>query len=283
MRYSTENLILSPNDAIDLQLHTVYSDGDWTPNALIDYLLAEQFSLAAVTDHDRVDTLVSLQELAIEKRFPLLVACEITGQWKGQLTDFLCYGFDPEDNALQALAADLLYRQRENMRLAFRYFQRAGYPATEEHLRAILERPSAQQVHDFVGLVSRFEPDETARKKIYNDAGLEFATHEPSVIVEAAHQSGAICVLAHPGRSDGFVCYDEPLLNELREEAKIDGIEAHYPLHSPEQTRMFLAYAKRYGLLVSSGSDSHRLEKPPIKYPAELSRELLERVGIQMK
>jgi len=35
-------------------------------------------------------------------------------------------------------------------------------------------------------------------------------------------------------------------------------------------------------LLVSAGSDSHKPEKPPIKYRAELSRELLERVGIQV-
>ena len=36
-------------------------------------------------------------------------------------------------------------------------------------------------------------------------------------------------------------------------------------------------------LSVSSGSDSHRPEKPPIKYPAELSRALLKCVGIQLK
>lgn len=107
-------------------------------------------------------------------------------------------------------------------------------------------------------------------------------THDPATIVEAAHQSGAVCILAHPGRSDGFVCYDRALLDELRDEAAIDGIEVYYPVHTPEQTAMYRAYAQRHHLLVSAGSDSHGPDKPPIKYRAGLIRDLLERVGIQM-
>lgn len=280
MKHSTENLVLEPDAAIDLQLHTVYSDGDWTPESLIDYLVAEDFGLAAITDHDRVDIQSSLQEVAIVKGFPLVVAVEISGFWKGQMTDFLCYGFDPENNTLEALAADILHRQCENSRQLFEYFQGAGYPVTDTDLQAILEKPSAQQVHECVALVTQFEPDEERRRSIYKGGGLAFANHPPAVIVEAAHQSGALCILAHPGRSDGFLCYDEALLDELREEANIDGIEAYYPRHSPEQTNIYEAYAARHDLVVSSGSDSHRPERPPIKYRAELSRQLLERLGV---
>jgi 3',5'-nucleoside bisphosphate phosphatase len=105
-------------------------------------------------------------------------------------------------------------------------------------------------------------------------------THDPAAIVEAAHQSGAVCILAHPGRRDGFVCYDHALLDELREEAAIDGIEVYYPLHTPEQTALYEAYARQHGLLISAGSDSHSPDQPPIKYRAELCRALLERVGV---
>jgi predicted metal-dependent phosphoesterase TrpH len=107
-------------------------------------------------------------------------------------------------------------------------------------------------------------------------------TQPPAAIVEAAHQSGAICMLAHPGRSDGFVCYDRDLLDELRAEAAIDGIEAHYPVHTPEQVTLYLDYAAQHELLVSSGSDSHNPEKPPVRYRADLSRNFLERLGIRV-
>jgi predicted metal-dependent phosphoesterase TrpH len=91
-----------------------------------------------------------------------------------------------------------------------------------------------------------------------------------------------VCLLAHPGRQDGFITYDTDLLDQLRQEAPIDGLEVFYPAHTPTQTTMFLEYAQQHNLLISSGSDSHSLDKPPIKYPAKLNRALLERVGLQI-
>jgi hypothetical protein len=43
---------------------------------------------------------------------------------------------------------------------------------------------------------------------------------------------------------------------------------------------MFLDYARRHNLLTSAGSDSHGTDRLPVRYPAGLSRALLERVGI---
>jgi predicted metal-dependent phosphoesterase TrpH len=92
-----------------------------------------------------------------------------------------------------------------------------------------------------------------------------------------------VCLLAHPGHEDGFITYDVQLLDQFRQEAPIDGLEVYHPLHTPAQTAMYLEYTQKHNLLVSSGSDSHKPEKPPIKYRAELSRDLLERVGIQIE
>lgn len=63
----------------------------------------------------------------------------------------------------------------------------------------------------------------------------------------------------------------------------IDGLEVYYPTHTPEQIGMYREYAKAHRLLISSGSDSHGPEKKPLKYRAEQSRSLLERLGIQIK
>src|SRR2546430_13021744 len=92
---STRHLVLAPDAAIDLQLHTTFSDGTWTPEQLIEYLVSEQFGLVAITDHDRVDTATVLHQLAAERQLPLLPAVEMSASWRGELTDVLCYGFDP--------------------------------------------------------------------------------------------------------------------------------------------------------------------------------------------
>jgi 3',5'-nucleoside bisphosphate phosphatase len=283
MKLSTTDLVLAPDAFVDLQLHTTYSDGTWIPEQLIDYLINEQFGLVAITDHDRLDTVAALQQLALEKHLPVLVAAEMSASWQEGVTDVLCFGFDASPNALGDLARNVLQRQQENTREVYENLLRKGYafPEHPDALSTILEKPSSQQPHELVTLLK--STGEQSAGKIVWEAGCTFVTNDIVAIVEASHRSGAVSLVAHPGREDGFITYDVDLLDKLRKEAQIDGLEVHYPAHTPKQTAMFLDYAQRHDLLISSGSDSHSLDKPPIKYPAELSQALLERVGIQIE
>ncbi|MDQ2716162.1 MAG: PHP domain-containing protein [Chloroflexota bacterium] len=282
MEALTSHLVLAADAAIDLQMHTTYSDGTWTPEQLIDYLVSEHFGLVAVTDHDRVDSVASIQHLAAQKQLPVLAAAEMSTSWKGQPTDVLCYGFDPEQNELYALAQNVLHRQREITRDVHAKLLRDGYafPRQQELLKESEGEP--RHVNDLVALVEQhgYGDDEESAAKIVFDAGFFYATNDIAAVVDAAHQSGAVCLIAHPGRGEGFTYYDGNLLDELRQEVPIDGLEVYYPAHTPEQIAMYLAYAQKHRLLTSSGSDSHHPNYKPIKYRAELSRHLLERLGI---
>jgi predicted metal-dependent phosphoesterase TrpH len=282
---STRHLVLAPDAVIDLQMHTTFSDGTWTPEQLIDYLVREQFGLVAITDHDRVDTAAVLQQLAAEKQFPILAAVEMSTSWRGELTDVLCYGFDPENNELQDLAQDIAHRQRENTRGVCENLRKIGIAFPHPHeLDALLTKPSAQQPHELVALLKKlgYGTGEPSAGTLITDAGFFWATNDIATVVDAAHRSGAVCLIAHPGRDEGYTCYDAHLLDELRRYVPIDGFEVYYPAHTPEQIAMYREYAKTHRLLSSSGSDSHGPEKKPIKYRAELSRSLLERLGIQI-
>lgn len=290
MKSTPTNLTLTPDAVIDLQLHTVYSDGTWTPEALIDYLASEGFALAAITDHDRADIAANLQQIAAAKQFPLLVAVEMTTTWRGQMTDILCYGFEPESNALNALALDVARRQRDNSRAVYDNLVQQGFTfgaaagQIPDDLAAILDMPSAGQPHAVVAFIKQhgYGDENRSAGRIALDAGLDFVTTEIERVVEAAHQSGAVCVVAHPGRGDGFPNFDAPMLDDLRDDVPIDGIEAYYPMHTAEQTALYLDYAQKHHLVVSSGSDSHGPDNPPIKYRADLSRNLLERLGVRV-
>lgn len=285
MILSTTGLHLSPDAAIDLQLHTVYSDGRWTLDSLFDYLLHEQFSLVAITDHDCVDTAVTIQQRAMDKHLPVLVAVEMTTTWKGEMTDLLCFGFDPAHKSLKELAHSLLHRQQENTQEVYENLQRQGYIFSSDALSTILAKPSSQQPHALLSLLKEhgYGLGDPSAGKLLTGAGCKFATNDPTAVLEATHQSGGVCLLAHPGRDDGFMTFDIQLLDQFRQEVPVDGLEVYYPLHTPAQTTMYQEYAQRHSLLTSSGSDSHGLDKPPIKYRAELSRNLLERVGIQIQ
>ncbi len=284
MAFISPPLTLAPAAAIDLHLHTLYSDGTWTPEALLDYLAGEGFGLAAIADHDRLEKVTALQQLAAERQLPLLRGVEMTTVWQGEMTDLLCYGFGPEENALSVLALDVARRQCENTRSAVEKLQHQGYtfPQPAAALAALLEKPSSRQPHALAALLRQqgYGTADRPAGQIAMEAGVDFATTDLPAVVDAAHRSGAVCLVAHPGRGDGFMGFDALLLDQLRAEVPVDGLEVYHPRHSPEQVALYRDYARQHGWLVSSGSDSHGPEKPPIKYRAELSRALLERMGV---
>jgi predicted metal-dependent phosphoesterase TrpH len=285
MDLSTTDLRLAADSVIDLHLHTTCSDGRWTLEPLFDSLLHERFNLVAITDHDRADTVVVIQQRAIDKHLPVLVAVEMTTTWKGEMTDLLCFGFDPDHNTLNDLAQDLLHRQQENTREVFKNLRRQGYTFPPDAMLSILAKPSSQQPHAILSLLQEqgFGLGEPSAGKIVMLAGCTFATNDPAAVAEAAHRSEGVCLLAHPGRGDGFMTYDVPLLNQFRQEVPIDGLEVYYPLHTPAQTAMYREYTQHHHLLTSAGSDSHGPDRPPIKYQTDLCRNLLERVGIHIE
>jgi 3',5'-nucleoside bisphosphate phosphatase len=271
--------------AIDLQLHTIFSDGTWTPPQLLDYLVSEGFSLAAITDHERTDTAATLQRLARERQFPLVVAAEISALWSGEPTDVLCYGFDLEEGPLHELAADIARRQTENTRRVCAKLATVGIVLPQGECDELLTQPSSAQPQALINRLRQHgygTGDPTAVDLIV-DAGFYFETSDIAAVVEATHNSGGVCLIAHPGRGGDYLIYDAQLLDELRKEIPIDGLEVYYPAHSPEQIAKYRAYAETHHLLASSGSDSHGPERKPIKYRAEWSRALLERLGYQIQ
>lgn len=286
MDSSTSHLVLASDASIDLQLHTVSSDGTWLPDQLIDYLIKDGFALAAITDHDRLDTVAPLQKLAATKGFPLLTAVEMSASWHGKATDVLCYGFDPANcNDLNDLAQYVARRQRENTREVYARLALNGDlpPESEESddLNIILRTSNAQQPHDLVALVKKYQPTHPSPGKLVKEAGFFLATVDLHAVVATTHKSGGVCLIAHPGRA-GEIVYDEALFDRLRAEVPIDGLEVYYPAHSASRVSRYLVYARKHNLLISAGSDSHGRDYLPVKYPANLCRALLQRLGIQI-
>lgn len=287
MERLTTNLTLSPDASIDLHMHTNYSDGRWPAEQLIDYLVTEGFDMVAVTDHDRVDTVASIQELAAQRHLPVLAGVEMSTEWNGKMGHVLCYGFDPEQNYLSEVTQDVVRRQLENTHEVNAELRHKGYefPRQEEllaenggklrlpsdNLRLLLEHGYAQDRHSAMNII--------------REAGFRSIMADMAATVDAAHRSGAVCLIAHPGRNErGFTFYDTALLDEVRADVPLDGIEVYHPYHSAEIIEAYLDYIRKHNLLLSTGSDSHALPgRMPKKHRADISRELLERVGIQVK
>ncbi len=87
----------------------------------------------------------------------------------------------------------------------------------------------------------------------------------PRQAISAIRSSGGIAVLAHPAQ---LRCANRAQLERtVRElvDAGLGGIEVYHSDHAPDQVRLYLRLARRYGLTVTGGSDFHGASKPGVR------------------
>ncbi|EFH85691.1 PHP domain-containing protein [Ktedonobacter racemifer] len=280
-----------PVDAsIDLHMHTTYSDGRWSAEELLAYVAQEGFDVIAVTDHDRVEMVASIQQLGKSKGIHVLAEVEISAEWRGMMGDVLCYGFDPHDKALVAVTDRVRAGQKANAEEVYEELVRRGYqfPRRDEILKA--KGGELRVAGDSANLLVKhgYVPDWSTALDLIRDAGYREIKVDMAEIVDTVHRSGGIAFIAHPGRgqheSQEFTFYTPALLDQVRAEIPLDGIEVYYPTHTPELIETYHAYAQQQDLLISAGSDSHGPPgRMPIKHHATLCRSLLERLGIDTR
>ena len=92
----------------------------------------------------------------------------------------------------------------------------------------------------------------------------------PVEAIEMIRRIGGVPVLAHPV----FARADE-MLPELIEMG-LRGVEVYHSKHDAQTTKHYEQVAKKYGLLITGGSDSHGLEVPigVVRIPHSLVKEL---------
>ncbi len=280
-------LTLAPDAPVDFHMHTTYSDGRWPAQQLVDYLVHEGFQLVSVTDHDRVDKVAEIQHMAAAQQLPVLSGVELTTRWREHMAHMLCYGFDPEQNELGPLTENVVRLQLENTHEVYAELQRRGYtfPRQAEILAengGKLNRPIDNAIllhrHGHV-------PDMHTAMQTITEAGFRSIKVDMAEAVEAAHRSGAVCLIAHGGRRErNFTYYDTTMLDQLRAEIPIDGLEVYHPYHDKETVQTYLDYVHKHNLLYSTGSDSHATtQRMPTKHKAEVSQKLLERMGVSIR
>ena len=92
---------------VNLHCHSIFSDGEQTPEALAANLAAAGVRYAALTDHDTLEGLPRFQDALKKRGVACLPGVELTTQFDGREAHLLGYGFDPQHPDLDATLLSL--------------------------------------------------------------------------------------------------------------------------------------------------------------------------------
>ncbi len=272
---------------IDLHIHTIATPGHatWEPEALVQYAKRQGVEVLAVTDHNTTTQVGAALAAAAQHGVTLIPGLELDSAFGGKLWHILIYGIDPDAPAIIGLCTSVVERNARDAQEIAAYFRQRGHALPS--LDALDSQPTVADVgHALVkdGVVPR-------------QAGVEdeaagtgwILTHLPELYrpvpvdetMVVTHREGGLAVLAHPGRSKG--AYAIPATTDdimAMVNIGLDGIEALYAKHTPEQQRFYSDLADEHGLLITAGSDSHHPADGLHGRPAADCATFLTRFGI---
>ncbi len=251
---------------IDLHSHTNASDGTCSPAELICEACRAGVSTLGITDHDTFAGYDEAVAYAREAKIELVCGVELSTKLHGSSVHLLGYflqtnglaGFRSWVTGLQTTRRD------RNIRLVAR-LRALGLDVTLEEAeargRGMTGRPHFAQIMLEKGYVSNFQQafddylDESAKGHVHRE--------EPKFAecVQRIRDAGGIASLAHPVR----VKADIPAIMPELCSAGLSGIEVYHSDHGPADADRYLSLARRYGLLVTGGSDFHGAAKPGLK------------------
>jgi predicted metal-dependent phosphoesterase TrpH len=241
---------------IDLHVHTTASDGLLSPSQTIEAALREGVWLLGIADHDTTEGVPEAVAAAGGAGVTLIPGVELSVGSGLREIHVLGYFVDIGHEALQAVLARLRgARDTRNERILER-LREMGMPLDSGRLQEIAGNGSVGRPHIATALL------EAGHVGSLGEAfGRYLARGKPAYVgrerLEAAEasaaikQAGGIPVLAHPAKIGGPQAIEQILDDGM------EGVEVYHTDHSEMDVEMLLGIAKRRGLLVTGGSDSH--------------------------
>ena len=264
----------------DLHLHTLFSDGTYTPEELVANALKKRLSAIAVVDHDTVAGVGLATDAAHGSDLEVLSGIELSAAHNDQEVHILGYLVDYKNKSFLEKLESLKSNRVERVYKMVAKLNALGINLTPESVFALAGDGTVGRLHIARALVkeglvgSLFE----VFQKYIGDNGPAYVLgfrFNPKEAIKFIKDAGGVPVLAHP-----YTLKNDELIPEF---AKLGlmGLEVYYPEHSQGMINFYLELAKKNNLLVTGGSDCHGKAKPEvrigsIKVPYELVTKLKE-------
>jgi hypothetical protein len=265
----------------DLHLHTLFSDGTFTPEELAGCGARCGLAAMALTDHDTVEGCARMALACRNLGIEFVSGAELTAELDGAELHILGYYLDAENPALQTDLKKFQAVRQHRIHDMVARLNRLKIPLRAETVFALANCHSPGRPHVGRALVQEgfcASLDEAFDRFLKKNRPAYVPKFKISALEAIAliHQAGGLASMAHPGlnRSDEVI----PALAA----SGLDGIECFHSKHTAAMSRHYLDIAARHHLLVTGGSDCHGFSKGKpligrVKLPAVYYDRLKER------
>lgn len=273
--------------SIDLHTHSIFSDGTFTPEALVRRAAKNHVAILSLTDHDTTSGLERFMRACRREGVQGVPGIELSAEAPFTL-HLMGYRIDSGNRGLQEKLEGLRDNRRKRNEEMIGKLVSLGASITIEEVAAVSGGEVVARPHIARVLVSKgFVQDRASAFKRYIGRGCP--AYVPSIrlspedCISSVLGAGGLPVLGHPG----LMGLDEEdlfkLLGHLRDNG-LWGLECISSHHGAGEIYYWLKVAARFDLFPTAGSDFHGVDRPGTEIGVSVTEGLLPwaRLGVRI-
>lgn len=248
---------------VDLHSHTNVSDGQDSPEQLVEYARAVGLSVLAITDHDTLKGWQQLRERERASALTIVPGAEISCRTSGGMSvHMLGYLFDPDDVRLNELMELTRDDRIPRIRRMIELLNAAQIDVTfEDVLRHSDSAATVGRPHLADALVTRGvveDRNEAFARFLHNDSPF-YVGHlapTPEEAIAAIKAADGVSVLAHGlagSRGDTYTIDEIAALVSVG----LDGVEVEHRDHDSQARSTLREFAAAMNIFMTGSSDYH--------------------------
>lgn len=246
----------------DLHMHTSYSDGDYDIKEVIEMAVAAGIKTMAITDHDRADHFEKIKKIGKDFDIRLIKGLEISAydfdsHKKVHIVGLFLPEKTPEIDKLNAITN----KKREAYHISLLpKLAEDGFDLDYTYLKTFAKNSIIYKSDIFWAMKAKYPErmEGVGFKDIFHEKTTDDLARTMGYIsvkdaIEAVNADGGLSILAHPQEYDNW---DEI---EKYKEMGLRAIEINHSRMKDGDFERAKDFANRLDLLMSGGSDFHRL------------------------
>lgn len=255
-------------DCFDLQVHSTFSDGEYTPLQLMH--MAKQLGMLGIviTDHNTIAHFDEARNAARHVGLETLDGIEITTNYYGVNLHILGYATNFRRFTLRSGLRKTVEGYERRILKILNLLKSHGIELTLRDIRSIKPKGELTKFDIYRAVQQKYPRKAQQLSKLLTDQSALNVPYEkcmlsPAETIRLIHRAGGVAILAHP--ADGARVKDTPreffsyvisLILTLKR-AGLDGIEVYSSHHTHPHSHTLLTFAKKNDLLITGGSDFH--------------------------